>query len=107
MIKIALSHFIIEACLDNFFHAIRMNFPLATIKMDNIVLGSYIDVSLVIHTKQFVLRGCKVIEKQDQRIWLEYSGFAHPIILIADDGKLIDIRGDSSVIMEHFMETYL
>ncbi len=107
MIKIALSHFILEACLDNFFHAIQMNFPIGTIKLDNINPGSYIDVSIVIHTKNFILRGCKVIDKQSQRIWLEYNGFSHPIILIADDGKLIDIKGDSSVIMEQFVETFV
>lgn len=107
MIKLLLSHYIFEACVNHFFGVLHSNFPIGDIDISNLELGSYISVSIVIYNKQYKLLGCKVVEKTGNLIMLEYTGFSDPILLIAENGKLVDIKGDISILLDSFMETYV
>jgi hypothetical protein len=107
MIKLLLKYLIFESCLNKFFDTLLTNFPNLTFDVSELKEGNFINVSIIINGNNIKLTGCKVISVENGIAELEYTGFNSPITLIAENGHLIDVRGDYRTFADNFIKGML
>lgn len=102
MIKTFITHKIFDTCISAFFNQLSNNFPTG-LDTDNIEIGEYINVRIVVGSSQHILHGCRVESKEGDITILKYDGYSSPIMLITSNGELLDIKGSYDVMTEHFI----
>jgi hypothetical protein len=99
MIKTFLRHLIIDTCISIAFNEMKKNFP-PLLDTSKLLIGEFINVRLLIGETNYILSGCQVYRHEGEYTYLKYNGLESPILLVTQNGNLVDVQGRSDLIID-------